>query len=119
MINERGDMSTGQITIERLSAPWRDKKRKYKIFIDQRPAGVVGPGESRALTVSAGQHVLQLKIDWLGSGALTVNVGEGAVARFEAEPAGSSWTAILDVLLKRRPYIALRQVPATDSPQPQ
>jgi hypothetical protein len=104
-------VSTGQITIERLGAPWRDRKRNYKIFIDRKPAGVIGAGESRPITVSAGRHVVQLKIDWLGSGALTVNVPAGSVTRFEAEPSGSSWSAILDAVIRRRPYIALRQVP--------
>jgi len=104
-------MSTGRIVVERLQAPWRDRKRSYKIFIDQKQAGSLVAGESREFTVPAGRHVIQLKIDWLGSRSLAVNVPEGAAIRCEAEPAGSSWSAILDVLLRRRPYISLRQVP--------
>jgi len=104
-------MSRGQISVERLLAPWRDQKRKYKVFVDQQPAGLIAAGESRVISVPPGNHLLQLKIDWLGSPAVTVHVSEGRTVRFEAEPGGSSWRAILDALLRRRPYITLRQLP--------
>jgi hypothetical protein len=70
-------VDTGEISIERPSAPRRDRKRTYKILIDQKPAGVLGAGESRTIRLATGQYVVQLKIDWLDSVALTVNVLPG------------------------------------------
>jgi len=100
------------LCVRRAPAPWRDRKRAYKILIDGSVVGEVRDGADFQCRVPAGAHSIRMKIDWLGSSSLRFSVTAGQEVFFTCEPGGSAWTAILDVFRRGRPYISLRQVPA-------
>jgi hypothetical protein len=60
------------LTIERDSG-WADSMRQYRVLLDGNEIGRVADGEKLVRHVAEGRHVLQLKIDWLGSPALELD----------------------------------------------
>ena len=98
------------IVVKRTSAPWRDRKRAYKLLVDGRVAGEVRDGQEIRHTVTPGTHTVAMKIDWSGSDSLSVTLGSGETAWFVGEPASSSATALRD-LLSRSAWVSLREDP--------
>lgn len=99
--------ATGTIRVTRNPAEWRDRRRAYRVLIDDREAGVVTPDREFVVPVSPGSHRVSIKIDWTGSREVPVVVQPGDSVTLVCEPAGSAWTAVMDLLL-RRPYVSLR-----------
>jgi hypothetical protein len=104
----------GGIEIVRKSARWRDKLRAYKIILDGSEVSKIRNGQTINLPVSPGQHVLRLKVDWVGSDVQTFYAGADEVVRFECEPNGTAVTALWDVISSfmrsGKPWVSLRRV---------
>jgi hypothetical protein len=98
------------IVVNRTSAPWRDRKRAYKLLVDGHVAGEVRDSQEVRHTVTPGTHTVAMKIDWSGSDTLSVTLGSGETAWFVCEPASSSAMALRD-LLSRRAWVSLREDP--------
>jgi hypothetical protein len=90
--------------------------RAYRVFMDGREVGELLPGERTSIAVAPGDHVVQLRIDWARSRAITVNQAEGQVARFAARPR-AAWAAVFWVTLgvRRYPNLQLVDAPAAAS----
>ena len=66
-----------EIVVERLGEQRVDRKRAYRVFIDDAKVGKIKSGETKVFQVSPGRHDLQLKIDWCSSRKLQVDVKDG------------------------------------------
>lgn len=76
----------------------RDRARKYKVLLDGREVGAIGAGECLSLPVTAGEHELRLKIDWLGSPSVHFTAIVGATCAFACGPNGTSGSTMLDIV---------------------
>jgi hypothetical protein len=81
----------GTLVVRRPKGGWRDFARSYRIHMDGRYCGRVRRGQTIELPISAGQHVVQARIDWLGSSDLVVNVPAGSSVTCCVESNGSAW----------------------------
>jgi hypothetical protein len=53
---------------------FRDKLRKYKVFVDGSHITSIREGQEIALPLSVGMHAVQLNIDWGSSPAIEVEI---------------------------------------------
>jgi hypothetical protein len=100
----------GVISVSRSARGFRDILRAYKIVVGSRAVGSIKRGQQVDLPVKAGQHKVELKIDWCSSPALTVEVEPGAVTRLYCEPGGSPRGGARQVLDAPGEYIRLTQL---------
>jgi len=108
-------MTTGRLTIRRPSQ-YADKARVYRILVDGAPSGTIKSGGELSLELTAGEHVIQARIDWCRSNALKIVVGSGAPTELEvgsnALKAGGL-SAIYYVTLGYSKYLYLRSTERT------
>lgn len=58
---------------------WINSARKIRVYLDGQKIGTILNGEIKEFDVPAGQHILQVKIDWCGSNALACMITEKRV----------------------------------------
>lgn len=75
------DDGEGTILVDRPELGWMDQLRAYRVIVDGQESGRTSNGETKALPVAAGPHVVQLRIDWSGSKPLKVDVAQGSAVR--------------------------------------
>lgn len=80
--------------------------RAYDVHIDGQGVGKIRAGESARFQLSPGPHQVQLKIDWCGSPALTVDGAHDS--RLTCDAGGGASLALLDILFRRNQYISLQ-----------
>ena len=101
---------TATIIIERRTAPFRDRYRRYKVLLDNQLVGCLRWGESRSFDVLPGLHTLRLRIDWSGSPERHPHLAPGETATFVCRPSGYGLLA----LFTRGGALELERVEATD-----
>ena len=97
----------GAIEITRESAPWRDRSRPYKVVLDGKVIGSVPDGATFHYELAPGAYELRLKIDFMGSHSIAVDVAPGSTRTLVCRPNGSAASSILDLFSKKRPWIDL------------
>ncbi len=98
----------GSVIIERRKAVWRDRVRAYYVLIDGERAGKIASSETARFELSPGAHLVQLKIDWCGSPALTVDGGQDT--RLTCDAGGAAARSLVDILFRRNQYISLEHI---------
>lgn len=68
-----------------------DRNRLYKIVIDGVTVGELWPGQVGTFAVSAGSHNVEVKIDFMKSNELTVQVAATQIAELACRGHGSLW----------------------------
>lgn len=63
--------------VVRRDVGWADKLRKYRILLDDEEIGQIPEGGELSVEISEGPHVIQAKIDWCGSPALSFEARDG------------------------------------------
>ena len=88
---------------------FRDRFRAYKVLIDGERVGQVKNGQVFARPADPGVHRVRLKVDWVGSPEITVNVlpGATAVLAASAKPREGGLTMMVEASLGRHEYILL------------
>lgn len=100
------------ITIKRGSSR-ADRRRRYKVVVDNQYLGSIKDGESKSFAVSPGEHELALKIDWCSSNRVRFNIASNQTVTFDC---GSSLVgpkialALFYVLFAWNRYLWLKQV---------
>jgi hypothetical protein len=97
------------VEVSRQAGVWRDRARRYHVFIDGEPVGAVADGGKWVGEVTPGPHHLYLKVDWCRSPTADFVIEQGETARFVCEPGGGPWRVLLDATVARNRYIALRE----------
>jgi hypothetical protein len=62
-----------------------DRLRAYQVVLDGQKIAGIRDGETKEIPVSAGEHLLSLKIDWCGSKTIKFLVADGDTATFYAK----------------------------------
>lgn len=73
---------TATVRVRRKKAFWVNRGRSFAILINDVERGIVKNGSSVDIEVEPGEFVIQARIDWGGSPALTSTVGDGEIACF-------------------------------------
>ncbi len=102
-------MST--LIIRRKHVPLRDRLRDYVIVVDGREVARVADGADVHIPVTAGRHVVQLKIDWCSSNSMDITVDTGSETMLECGPNAKPLLALLYITFWRGKYLWL--APAT------
>lgn len=84
-----------------------DRHRGYRIFVDDRPAGMLLAGRTVEVPVEPGRHRVQLRVDWLRSRKLVIDLAADDVARLQVRPR-TPWAWPFWVTLGIRRYPRLR-----------
>lgn len=114
-------MSLSHIAVRRGSTSSIDQNRAYRVLVDDVQVGEIMPGQHEAFPVTAGDHEIELRVDWVSSPRVAVPVEEGSRVTLYCEPASSadrtSFIAGVRLLalglFRRHEWISLRVV-ATD-----
>ena len=107
-----------RIEVSRRAGGWSDRARKYKVLVDGEEVATVGAGESVGAEVDAGEHELQLKLDWCRSRPQTVTLSASETARFECHPNSNPLTVLYYISLGADNYIGLSPAPADEATAP-
>jgi len=75
-----------EIVLKRPTGYRVDRRRSYRVFIDGQKAGNIDAGDAKVFTVAAGQHELQVRVDWATSEKAQVEVGDGDQVEFVCGP---------------------------------
>jgi hypothetical protein len=81
-----------QLHVERSTRLGSDALRRYTVVLDGRPVGRLRRGESMTVETNAGHHEVHLKIDWVRSPVLQVDLGEDERVSVRCWPNGNFFT---------------------------
>jgi len=98
-----------EVSRRRLPHPVRDGVRAYNVVLDGTVVSKVSMGETVAFSCEPGLHSLWIKIDFKRSSAINFTVEPDWTARFECEPGGRYFMALLDVFRAGK-YVRVRQL---------
>jgi hypothetical protein len=98
------------IVVDRPKKGYRDMLRAYKVLVDGQVAGEVRRGQQIRIEVPAGQHEVQMAIDWTTSPSGPLNLAPGEQAVLVCRPGGSAATAGIDMIFNTDSWIALERV---------
>jgi hypothetical protein len=82
------------------------------VFVDDEQVGKIKRGERKTFPVEAGDHVVHLKVDFMRSRRLEVDVPDDGEVELYCEPRGKPVLYLFQALFQRTRYIELRQGPA-------
>ncbi len=99
-------MGSGSIRLRRLKAS-RDIMRRYKVLVDGDEVGYIKQSQEWGFAVPAGNHTLQLKIDWCSSKPISFTLAEGETVGFVC--VGGDFLHLLDIIFSRNDYIQLER----------
>jgi len=100
------------LLVRRAKVTWQDRVRSYRVNIDDNEVAQVANGAEVEVPVTAGKHVVQLKIDWCQSEALEIDVPSGERQILECGPNATPWLALLYITVLRKKYLWLRPAPS-------
>jgi len=92
---EADDLGSGTRIVLARRSMLADKLQPYVVLVDGEEVAQIRDGEMRAVPVSPGSHVVQLKMDWCRSEPAEFSVSEGEGVRFECGSSLGGWRIIL------------------------
>jgi len=98
--------SPTSISIKRPSQ-FVNKWRKYHLFSDDKKIGEVGDGEEKVFVVPSGKHSFYIKLDWIKSEILTLDIQPGETVHLVcgADVAKNTAVAFLGPILSAIPQV--------------
>jgi hypothetical protein len=94
------------VSVYRFPDVSMDRNRLYRVFIDGADAGECWPGQTVSFSVRPGSHTVRVKIDFMGSNEVNVNLGEFEVAELACSGRGSA-AAMFRTIFRRNEYLDL------------
>ena len=88
-----------------------DRARAYKVLVDGQPVGSIKHDEQQTVPVPAGEHEVQMKVDWMRSHPVTVQVPDEGGVELYCEPRGKPVQYLFLMLFRPGHYIELRRTP--------
>lgn len=98
------------LVVHRQKAWLTDILRSYVVFVDGREVARVKNGASVEVPLSAGQHRVQLGVDWGRSPELEVNAVAGEPTVIECGPNANPVTALLYISFIKNNYLWVQSV---------
>ena len=96
------------ITLERRADAWVNVLAKYKVLIDGQEVARIGPGERWSFDVPPGVHDVMLRMDWVRSKPLRLELADDEEAELFCEPNAAPGKVLYFMTLGRKKYIGLR-----------
>jgi hypothetical protein len=87
-----------------------DRLRSYEILLDDIRLATVNAGQTADIPVTAGKHLIQLKIDWCGSLPLSFEIEKGETMCFDCRSniRGVKWAIFpFYIVHQRNQYLEL------------
>jgi hypothetical protein len=100
------------LIVRREHSAWQDLIRDYGIFIDGQKAADISNGGEARIPISAGRHLVQMKIDWCRSNPLEIHVDGHGDLVLECGPNGDPFSTLLYITLWRGKYLWLKAAAA-------
>jgi hypothetical protein len=72
-----------------------DALRPYRVLVDGRYVGQLGPREELEAPIEEGKHRVEVRIDWCGSRPLAVDLRDGGAVHLECGCNLSGWRILL------------------------
>ena len=94
------------ITVYRSDDVWMDRNRVYKIILDDRVVGELGPNQHESFRVEPGPHCVQVRIDFMSSNEQTISTVEGQTVELDCKGQGSG-VALIKTVFRPRAYLKL------------
>lgn len=95
-----------ELLITRLSAA-RDSLRDYAVVVDGEKVASLTAGKTVTVPATPGNHIIQLKVDWLRSAPLRVTLGVDERVQVTCRAGGPLLASPYDALFRRNNYISL------------
>ena len=92
--------------VYRPSDIWFDRNRLYKVLIDDREVGGVWGAQSVAFDVPPGEHTVRIKIDFMGSNTVAVELQQLETAELACR-GGGPFRALYTTVFFRNRYLDL------------
>jgi hypothetical protein len=86
-----------------------DRNRLYKIEIDGLIVGEIWPAQTLSFNVRPGEHEVRVKIDFMSSNRLKINVNSLETIELACRGKGSA-NALVHTFFKRSAYLDVHQV---------
>jgi hypothetical protein len=97
-----------QLEIIREAGHYADRKRAYKLIVDEKLVGEIREGESVTVAVEPGTHHVLARIAWCRSPVVEVDLAPGDCLALRCRPHRlQPWAAIFLVTFGRSRYISL------------
>ncbi len=100
-----------KIVFTRPGGHYRDALRSYTLQVDGTPCGDLKPGQSVAIDVEPGSHIVRALISWTGSPRREVSLGPGDEVHLRVEPAGTPAQALWQIIGRTR-YLRITAEPS-------
>ena len=97
----------GSLVLTREHAGRRDRRRRYRVLVDNEPIGTIGDQEVQTFSVPPGEHTVWLKLDWTTSNKVSVVLGETETLNLVCRPGGGDLRTALDAVFQHRKYMEL------------
>lgn len=75
------------------------RRRTFQLFLNGKPLGAIAIGEIKEFIVPAGKYVLQAKMSWGFSNALTIHLEEESKKEFTVRVFKGATTLVLIIML--------------------
>jgi hypothetical protein len=108
------DEDFGQIRLRRNGGVRPDRRRAYRIYVDDREVGHIRAGEVTCVRVPPGERIVSVRIDWARSNSLAVLLEPGERSYLYCEPRATPWTAVFWMTFGSNRYIRLVEDEGSD-----
>jgi hypothetical protein len=99
-----------EVVIQRAGNHWIDAARSYEVLIDGVVRTRVARGQERTVSLDAGEHEIQLRVDWARSRPLSIDVPSEARIVLRCWPRTNLLTHFWWSTRGRDDYIAVVEV---------
>lgn len=103
------------------STGFPDSLRAYRVMVDGRTIGQLGPNDELEAPIDVGKHRIEVRVDWCGSRPLFVDLRAGGAVHLECGSNLSDWRILLGlvyVTLLRNDCIWLKMRVPSQLPDP-
>ncbi|MGD7428285.1 hypothetical protein [Ralstonia pseudosolanacearum] len=88
---------------------FQDAMRNYSILVDGHTVGEIGKDSEISISVDAGKHILEAKIDWGRSKPLEINIKDNETQRFLVENSGQ-FSTLYSITFGRKSYLQIVKI---------
>jgi hypothetical protein len=88
---------------------FQDALRNYSVLVDGHTMGEVGKDSEISISVDAGKHVLEAKIDWGRSKPLKIDIKKNETQRFLVENSGQ-FSTLYSITFGRKSYLRIVKI---------
>jgi hypothetical protein len=93
----------------RRGSEWVGRLRAYRVLLDGTDIGHIRRNEEQTFPLPAGNHELQIKVDWCSSEPLRFSIAEAETATFECGSNAGPFSALYFVIFRPKTFFWVRR----------